>query len=47
VGGLCDNGYRLPNKVTHVCGAAHFSQSSSTLNIRRYRPDFEFLAKRD
>jgi len=25
------NGYRLANKLTYVCGAAHFSQSASTL----------------
>ena len=27
------NGYRLANRVTHVCGAAHFSQSDSTLML--------------
>ena len=31
VRGSCENGYRLANRVTYVCGAAHFNQSSSTM----------------
>ena len=29
--GLCDNEYRLDNRVTYVCSAAEFNQSASTL----------------
>jgi hypothetical protein len=28
------NGYRLANKVTYLCGAAHFNQSASTPKSR-------------
>ena len=31
VRGSCDNGYRPANRKTYVGGAAHFSQSPSTL----------------
>jgi len=31
VRGSWQNGYRLANTVTNVCGAAHFSQSAATL----------------